>query len=139
MYKILFVDDDYAIRFLYQSELEDEGYSVMTTNDVKGLSGHIKQFRPDILLLDVRCGETGGMDILKEIKSRHRNMPVILCSAYDSFLHGNKAMGADYYVSKSIDLTELKSTIKTAFDKLLENESRYTATHHEQYPVPLYT
>ncbi|SPD76027.1 Response regulator receiver protein [uncultured Desulfobacterium sp.] len=138
MYKILFVDDDYAIRFLYQSELEDEGYSVMTTNDVRGLSGHIKQFKPDILLLDVRCGETGGVDVLKEIKSRQRNMPVILCSAYDSFLHDNKAMGADYYVSKSIDLTELKSTIKTAFDKLLEDESRYTPGHHEQHSVPLY-
>ena len=32
MLKILIVDDDYAIRLLYQSELEDEGYSVTTTS-----------------------------------------------------------------------------------------------------------
>ena len=138
MYKILFMDDDYAIRFLYQSELEDEGYSVMTTNDVKGLFSHIKNFKPDILLLDVRCGETSGLNILKEIRSKNRNMPVILCSAYDSFLRDTKDMGADYYVAKSIDLTELKSTIKTAFENLMEGEDRYSPRHHEHHSATPY-
>ena len=57
MNKILIVDDDYALRLLYQSELEAEGYSVTTTDSCPNLVGQIEHLKPDLILLDIRLGE----------------------------------------------------------------------------------
>ena len=64
MYKILIVDDDYAIRLLYQSELEDEGYSVTTASGCLNILEQIDHLRPDLILLAIRLGEINGLDIL---------------------------------------------------------------------------
>ena len=138
MYKILVIDDDYAIRLLYQSELEDEGYTVMATSGSAGLPKHIRQFRPDIILLDIKCGEAGGLDVLKEIRSGFHHIPVILCSGYDSFLRDMRVRGADYCVPKSIDLTELKNTIKKAFGSLMKEPKKFAPAFHDQNPVGTY-
>ena len=118
MYKILIVDNDYAIRLLYQSELEDEGYSVMTTDGCLNLLEQIEHLRPDLVILEIRLGEINGLDVLQEIRDRYYDMPVILCSAYSSFRYDMRAIAADYYVTKSIDLSELKFKVKMAFDSI---------------------
>jgi len=41
-------------------------------------------------------------------------MPVILCSAYDTFKKDLRSIAADYYVTKSYDLSELKGRIRMA-------------------------
>jgi DNA-binding response OmpR family regulator len=120
MYKILIVDNDYAVRLLYQSELEDEGYSVMTSSGCLNILDQIEHLRPDLVLLEIRLGEIDGLDILQEIRDRYYDMPVILCSAYSSFRYDMRAIAADYYVTKSIDLSELKFKVKMAFDSITE-------------------
>ena len=119
MYKILIADDDNAIRLLYQEELEDEGYSVTTVNDSKNLTDIINHRQPDLILLDVRLGENNGFDTLQWIRTRCCDVPVILCSAYPSCPYDIKSIGADYYVTKSVDLSELKLTIKKAFQRMM--------------------
>lgn len=120
MHKILVVDDDHAIRLLYQAELEDEGYSVATTHDCRNIMEQIEHIRPDLILLDVRLGEINGLDILQDIRERYYDMPVILCSAYPCFRYDIKAISADFYVTKSIDLSDLKFKIKMAFESISE-------------------
>lgn len=120
MYKILIADDDNAIRLLYQEELEDEGYSVTTVGDWKNLYDVFNHSQPDVILLDVRLGENNGFDILQRIRKRFDDLPVILCSAYPSCRYDIKAIGADYYVTKSVDLSELKLTIKKVFERMME-------------------
>ena len=120
MYKILILDDDYATRLLYQAELEDEGYSVTATGSCLNLWDQIKQFRPDLIILDIRLGEINGLDILLEIRDRYYDMPIILCSAYPTFRYDIKAIAADFFVIKSIDLSELKFKIKIAFESIME-------------------
>jgi len=138
MYKILIVDDDYALRLLYQSELEDEGYSVTTSGECRNLGDQIKHLKPDLILLDIRLGEINGLEILQEIRDRYYNMPVILCSAYPSFRYDIKAIAADYYVTKSIDLSELKFTIKMAFESLMEGQESFKPQLSEQYSFDPY-
>ncbi len=132
MHKILIVDDDYAIRLLYQSELEDEGYSVTTSGSCLNLVDEIEHLKPDLILLDIRLGQINGLDILQEIRDRYYDMPVILCSAYPSFRYDIKAIAADYFVTKSIDLIELKFTIKMAFESLMEGQESFKSRLPEQ-------
>jgi len=54
---------------------------------------------------------------LQEIRAEDQQIPVILSTAYDSFQHDLKSIAADYYVVKSVDLTELKDKVRMALNK----------------------
>jgi DNA-binding response OmpR family regulator len=116
MYKVLIVDDEKSIQRLYADELTEEGYDVVTSGDGAGILELINQSRPDLIVLDIRLGKYNGLDILQEIRNRHYNLPVILCTAYPSFRHDLKSIAADYYVVKSADLKELKFKIRAALE-----------------------
>ncbi len=116
MAKILIVDDEEHIRMLYQVELEDEGYEVSTAADGYKLLEKIERDRPDLVLLDIKMAGYNGLDLLQEIRNRFYDLPVILCSAYDSFKRDMKSIAADFYVVKSSDLTQLKKTIAMALE-----------------------
>jgi DNA-binding NtrC family response regulator len=116
MAKILIVDDEEHIRMLYQVELEDEGYEVITAADGHRLIERIERDKPDLIVLDIKMAGYNGLDLLQEIRNRFYNLPVILCSAYDSFKRDIKSIAADFYVVKSSDLTELKKTIVRALE-----------------------
>jgi DNA-binding response OmpR family regulator len=116
MTRILIVDDEDTICKLYAEELRNEGYDVITTNVGKGLLEMIKEHRPELVVLDVRMGIYDGLNLLQDVRMAHYNLPVILCSAYSSFRYDPKAIAADYYVVKSVDLSELKNKIHMALD-----------------------
>ena len=46
----------------------------------------------------------------------HYDLPVILCTAYDTYKYDQMAIAADYYVVKSFDLTELKTAIQRVIE-----------------------
>jgi len=116
MNKILIVDDDEPIQILYADELTEEGYDVITTGDGVGLLGLIEEAQPDLVVLDIRLGETNGLDLLQDIRNTYYELPVILCSAYSAFKYDLKSIAADYFVVKSSDFSELKVKIKMALE-----------------------
>ncbi len=109
--KIMIVDDEEHIRFLYSEELEGEGYHVVTLSNGFRLLEKIARERPDLVVLDIRMRDYDGLDLLQDIKNRFYHMPVGLCSAYDSYREDMKSVAADFYVVKSYDLDELKNNI----------------------------
>ncbi len=111
--KILVVDDEKHIRMLYQEELESEGYEVATTDGEEAIENVLARENPAVIILDIRLGPgRSGLDLLQTIRSRDAKLPVILCTAYDSFQHDLKSIAADFYVVKSVDLTELKDSVR---------------------------
>ncbi len=118
MSKILLVDDDFAIRLLYKEELKDEGYTVAATDDCKNLMEIISLFKPDIIIMDIMMGEFNGLDLLNKIRDVYYDMPIILCSSYLNFRYDLRSIAADYYVTKSVDLSELKFMIKMALESI---------------------
>ncbi|RPJ02513.1 MAG: response regulator, partial [Deltaproteobacteria bacterium] len=69
-------------------------------------------FHPDLVTLDVKMPGMGGIETLKRMRERDRNLPIILCSAYGEYKQDFTTWASDGYVVKSADLTELKSTIR---------------------------
>ena len=118
-YKILIVDDEEHIRMLYQVELEDEGYDVVTASDGNMLIERIEKEHPDLIILDIKMAGYNGLDLLQDIRNKFYNLPVVLCSAYDSFKKNVKSIAADFYVVKSSDLTQLKKVIVRALESTL--------------------
>jgi len=117
--KVLVVDDEKHIRMLYQEELSSEGYAVVASDGEEPILAVLEREKPAVVVLDIRLGSNrSGLDILQEIRSKDQTIPVILSTAYDSFQHDLKSIAADFYVVKSVDLTELKATVATALSKV---------------------
>ncbi|WP_459941032.1 MULTISPECIES: response regulator [Deferrisoma] len=114
--RILIVDDEEHIRTLYTLELEDEGHEVLALETGKDIVPHVEEFRPDVVILDIKMVDVSGLDVLQELRNRFYDLPVILCSAYGSYKGDVKSVAADYYVVKSSDLTELKRKIQQALE-----------------------
>ena len=114
--KILIVDDEEHIRFLYSEELTDEGYDVITADSGYQLLEKIEAEKPDLVVLDIKMVDYNGLDLLQDIRNKFYDLPVILCTAYDTFKEDMKSIAADHYVIKSFDLTELKNRIATALE-----------------------
>ncbi len=116
--KILVVDDELHIRMLYQEEFENSGYNVVTSDGSEPILSLLDQENPDLVVLDIKLGQDkSGLDLLQETRSRDQSLPVILCTAYDSFQHDLKSIAADHYVVKSVDLTELMDKVKQILKK----------------------
>ena len=116
--KILVVDDEKHIRMLYREELEDDGYTVATSDGEEDILEVIGRETPTIVILDIKLGvNRSGLDLLQEIRAEDQQIPIILSTAYDSFQHDLKSIAADYYVVKSVDLTELKDKVRMALNK----------------------
>ncbi|HEU6437526.1 MAG TPA: response regulator [Nitratidesulfovibrio sp.] len=116
--KILVVDDEKHIRMLYQEELEAEGYAVAVSDGREPILDVVAREKPLVVVLDIKLGpDLSGLDLLQEIRRGDPTLPVILSTAYDSFQHDLKSVVADYYVVKSVDLTELKAKVALAMGK----------------------
>ncbi len=112
MTKLLVVDDEKNIRKLYETELRREGYEVTTVESAEEALSLIEQELPDLVVLDIRLEGMDGIDCLRTLMEKRRDLPVILNSAYSTYKQDFASWMADAYVVKSSDLTELKDTIK---------------------------
>ena len=111
MYKILLVEDEPHLLELYQEELQDEGYEVMTTMDGEEAVLLTKRNLPDLVVLDIKIKKLHGLEVLKKIKEFNKNLPVVLNSAYETFKSDFSSWIADAYLIKSSNLAELKEKI----------------------------
>jgi DNA-binding NtrC family response regulator len=117
MTKLLVVDDEKNIRRLYETELGRDGYEVVTAESAEEALDVIAESSPDLVVLDIRLEGMDGIDCLRNIMEKRRDLPVILNSAYSTYKQDFASWMADAYVVKSADLTELKDTIKDVLEK----------------------
>ena len=110
--KILVVDDEENIRFLFKEELEEEGYQVELASNGFEAIDKVKGTRFDVIVMDIKMPGMDGIQALNEIKNMIKEQPVILCSAYGEFKQDFSSWISDAYVVKSADTSELKQTIK---------------------------
>lgn len=111
--RVLVIDDEEHVRMLYDAELRGRGYEVALSDGGEDALELVRRTAPDLIILDIKLGARSGLDVLQSIRRMHVDLPVILCTAYDSFRCDLKSIAADAYVVKSYDSTEL-------MDKVLE-------------------
>jgi len=112
MKKIMIVDDEENIRFLYKEELEEDGFMVELAQNGREALEKLPLFKPDLITLDIKMPVMDGIEALKHIRETERQTPIILCSAYGEYKQDITTWASDAYVVKCADLTELKSTIR---------------------------
>lgn len=111
MINILIVDDQPSIRQLLSEELAQEGYETSLAACGESAMRCLALSQPDLVVLDLYLDGPMGWDVLDEIKRYDQFLPVIIFTAYDSFVEDPRLAKAESYVVKSADLTELKKNI----------------------------
>lgn len=112
MKRILVVDDEENIRLLYKEELADEGYEVSVAASAEEALAQIEAHRPDLITLDIRMPGVDGIEFLRLLRERDRDLPVIIVTAYGEYKQDFSVWASDAYVVKSADLDELKAVVR---------------------------
>jgi len=115
MEKLLIIDDEEAICSSLAFALEDE-YRVRWALSSETAQRILEQEEFGLVLLDLRLGDSDGMDLLHEIRQKWPETMVIIMTAYGTIRSSVEAMraGAFYYVTKPIDLGELRLLLARA-------------------------
>lgn len=107
--QVLVIDDEESVRLTLRRALEEEGLSVRTAESgAEGLKV-ADASQPDLVVVDLKLGDSSGLDILKSLKRRRPSTLTIMISAYGEVQDVVQAMklGADDYVQKPYDLDEM--------------------------------
>ena len=110
--RVLVIDDEENIRLLYKEELADEGYEVSVAASAQEALAKIEAERPDLITLDIRMPGVDGIEFLKLLRERDRDLPVIIVTAYGEYKQDFSVWASDAYVVKSADLDELKAVVR---------------------------
>ena len=107
--RILIIDDNQDILDIVQETLTYENFEVMAKSDTEGYMATLKDFLPDLVILDYRLGNITGGEICRQIKNHpdFSNLPVIIFSAYLLSTDELFAYGCDATIDKPFDLVEL--------------------------------
>ncbi len=109
--RILVVEDNEALRTIYEEELGREGYEVTTARNGSEALLQLDQEKTDLIVLDIVMPEMGGLEAISHIAEKHRDIPVILYSSHPQYVEHSLSWAADAYLIKSVDLRELKNKI----------------------------
>ena len=112
MKRIMIVDDEENIRFLYKEELEEEGFIVELAKNGQEALEKLPLFKPDLITLDIKMPEMDGIETLKRIREIETHLPIVMCSAYGEYKQDLTTWASDAYLVKCADLTEFKATIR---------------------------
>ncbi len=116
---VLIVEDEAAIVTLLRYNLEREGFRVHSTGDGEEAITMVKEYKPDIIVLDWMLPSMSGIDVCKQLRwsPETKSIPIIMLSARGE--EGDRIRGldsgADDYLVKPFSPAELIARIRAVF------------------------
>ena len=115
MYKVLVVDDELEVRDLLVRFLTEQGYEAMVASNGEEAIELAEKENPQAILLDIKMPGIDGIETCKRLKANEKTrfIPVIMATAlWDTYSDAIKA-GAEDFVTKPFNLTELSHRVKS--------------------------
>jgi len=118
---ILLIDDDESLRRVTEYNLAEAGFDVITAGSGQEGLRLFSTHDPDLVITDVKLGDTDGLKVLAAIKQESPETPVIVITAFGSIEMAVKAMheGAFNFITKPFD----RDTLRISCNKALELSS----------------
>ena len=118
--EILIVDDNADIRNIINELILDAGYKTRLAANYNQALGEIDKKLPDVAILDVKLdkGDNDGIELLSHIKSKNKDIPVIIISGHANIEMAVKSLqhGAFEFIEKPFDQERLLNFIKRAVE-----------------------
>ena len=116
MHRILIVDDEPNIVFAMELLMKKEGYEVHAVDEGEKVFSAIREFRPELILLDVMLPKIDGYEVCQRIRADAalKDIRIIMITAKGRDVEKEKglALGADYYISKPFSTREVVMKVK---------------------------
>jgi DNA-binding NtrC family response regulator len=112
---VLIVDDEENLLVLLDRILSKEGFDVKTASNAYHALELVDQARFKLAILDIKIFPIDGVALLAEIKKRSPATQVVMITAYPTVETCNECLkiGAANYLTKPLDILELKTVVQT--------------------------
>ena len=114
MSDLLLIDDDQELCELLSSWLGQEGFQVRACHDGLSARRALAEAAPAAVVLDVMLPDGSGLELLKQLRNDHPDLPVLMLSARGEPLDRilGLELGADDYLAKPCDPRELTARLR---------------------------
>jgi two-component system, OmpR family, KDP operon response regulator KdpE len=121
--RVLVVDDEPPIRKLLRMGLTAQGYQTLEAPDAKTALDLLAQ-KPDLIILDLGLPDMLGHDLLRTIRARNDQVPIVVLSSRGDEAGKVQALdlGADDYVTKPFGMDELLARMRAALRHQLQTQ-----------------
>ena len=116
-------DDERSIRWVIDKALTKEGIDVTCFESGEDLLARLGRETPDAIISDIRMNGIDGLTLLREIRERHEDLPVIIMTAHSDLDSAVSSIqgGAFEYIPKPFEIEEAIAIIKRALLTHQEN------------------
>jgi len=129
--KLLLVEDEAIEREAINMILSGRNEYTIVGEAVDGEDALIKvrSLRPDIVLMDIRIGKIGGLEVCRIINAESLGVEVIIISAYDRFDYSRQAFraGAYDFLVKPVEPSTLLESLAMVRDKISQSRNKCAA------------
>lgn len=117
MAHILVIDDEISIQNLFTQFLGSNGYNISAASDGREGMCLIKKKKPDLVITDVMMPEMDGLEVVREIRKMHPDLPIVAISGgmhgvQINFLSLAKKFGACRIFEKPVSLPTLLAAVQ---------------------------
>lgn len=116
---VLVVDDEFSIRDNLEQLLKTNGYGTVVSGDGQEALERASEQEFEVVLLDIRMPGLSGLDVLRQLRSDHPDIAVIMVTAVSDVEAAVEAcrLGAYDYVTKPFDLDDILMRVEKARER----------------------
>jgi two-component system alkaline phosphatase synthesis response regulator PhoP len=117
--RVLILDDDLDILQICTIVLKKKGFDVLTVNNSNQVVEQVKNYQPDVILMDNWIPGPGGIEATRalKLKPETQDIPVIFFSANSNVTQLAQEARADYFLQKPFDISELEGIVQMAISQ----------------------
>ena len=126
MAKILIVDDEQNIRRVLARAFEKNGYEVSVAENAHQALRLVDEFQPDLVLSDVVMPGPTGLELLKKLRAKYPDLPVVMMTAFGTIPMAVEAIrsGAFEFLTKPLDMDSLFKVVRHALEESRKPQPR---------------
>lgn len=131
MYRLMMIDDEYAIHLSLRKLVEKSGLQIVVTGEAEdGVEAlqMLENSRPDIIVTDICMPEMDGLEFIRCVRESHPQMHFIILSGHDNFEFARQALryGVSDFLLKPIDPAQFHTTLERACRELDNRKARFS-------------
>ncbi|HNC73755.1 MAG TPA: response regulator transcription factor, partial [Elusimicrobiota bacterium] len=135
------VDDDKDIRRLVENILSKEGFVTVGAENAADALKKIQNSKPDLIILDLQLPDKDGFEVCKQLRAdpATRYVPVVFLTVQnvDSYKIAGLEIGADDYITKPFNQTELVARVKAVLRRVDWRDKKEAALRDGQLAVDM--
>lgn len=119
MAKLLIIDDDKETAVYLKGFFKTRGCLVMASFTGEDGIESFQKDKPDVVLLDIKLPGINGLEVLKRIRDKDKQIPVVMFTALGNDLTRKEAqdLGATNYIIKPFNMLELEGVVAKLIHK----------------------